>query len=94
MNDTRFCAKCQAYVPRIGIHSCVKVARPRPSPPPVKNTEAPVKNAVKNVDTVKNAVQSKPKPSSSARTKKWREAHPEKAKNYMRSYMQKRRAKE
>ena len=94
MADTRFCERCQADVPRIGVHSCIKAARPQPSLPPVKNAKTTVKNAVKNVDTVKNAVQSKPKPSSSARTKKWREAHPEEAKNYMRSYMQKRRVKE
>jgi hypothetical protein len=81
----RMCPECwQPYT--IGRpHSCKpKTVIEPPSPTAaVKNVEL-VKNGVKNALPVSNT--------STARTRKWRDAHREKNRRYMRQYMRKKRA--
>jgi hypothetical protein len=76
------CPKCGLNLALVGArHNC----RPRL----VKNAE-PVKNGVKNVQGhVKNAAAANGK--STARTRRWREAHRDESRAYMRDYMRRRR---
>jgi hypothetical protein len=89
----RICRNCWEPYTIGGKHVCKpKATKASPAPSPhiaVKNAE-PVKNGVKNA--VKNASPS-PK-TSTVRTRKWRDAHGEDSRQYMRDYMRRKRAAE
>ncbi len=87
MADTRFCERCQKDVPRIGVHSCIKVSpatsvsakaeKPTSSEAPVAPVTN-VTNAVTNMDV--------------ERVRQWRAKRGDHYKAYMREYMRKRRS--
>lgn len=100
---TRFCERCQKDVARFGIHSCVRTVKASaslkapPAPGLAPDIEAaPSPRAVKNADPSPNAVNAaknaSPLKTSTARTQRWRDANPQKARAYIREYMRKRRA--
>ncbi len=53
----------------------------------IRYASNPAPAVVKNAEPVKNSVKSDVKNTSTARTRKWRDAHPEAAKRYIRDYM-------
>ncbi len=72
----RFCERCQRMVPERGIHACVPAAKAKGVASPNQPAEEP-----------------QPSPNGQlTRNARWRKAHPEKHRDYMRDYMRKRRA--